>query len=447
MWIDGTLDVSAMLQREAPTRHSQAEHQPSMHNDTADLPATSTPSGGGVDTATFQTETEALLALEQGGSSSTNISDWDATTSASAALPNKRRRSSRSAGDIQQSDISTVTSSSYGSGSESSILGAGTMTSADVFGAASGAGLLGDVAMGGWGLGLGTSMPATESVTAASPPVTNSISGAVAPTSSQTGSGSEAQTARATRSSPAIPAAAKAKGSQVTQSVSSTVQPLKAARKRGKASDKSSDTLAAAAHPIVDDSFLLAAAAAAEAAPILPPTSTPVTATAADIRGGSSGSASAPLLQVQRRAFSSTRLLGQGQGLEAAAADPAAAVAEPATAAAQGGVTAAASQVVEASPEEAGQQELQPRLPFLDPYTTPIEALVVRVDKATGEVDVQRVVSLPTAFSAFLAALRLHEVLKIFPSGGSSGAAAPSSADVSGPLLERVARVLPASRK
>jgi hypothetical protein len=75
----------------------------------------------------------------------------------------------------------------------------------------------------------------------------------------------------------------------------------------------------------------------------------------------------------------------------------------------------------------------------LDPLTTPIEAIIVRFDKSTGAVDVQRVVSLPTAFSAFLAALRLHEVLKMLPGGGNNGAQITSPADVTGPLLERLA--------
>jgi hypothetical protein len=74
----------------------------------------------------------------------------------------------------------------------------------------------------------------------------------------------------------------------------------------------------------------------------------------------------------------------------------------------------------------------------IDPLTTPIEAIVVRVDKITGAVDVHRVVSLPTAFSAFLAALRLHEVLKMLPAGGGSGAAKVPAGDVAGPLLERL---------
>ena len=68
----------------------------------------------------------------------------------------------------------------------------------------------------------------------------------------------------------------------------------------------------------------------------------------------------------------------------------------------------------------------------LCPRTTPIEAIIVRLDKATGAVDVQRVADIDASFRGFSAALQLHRLLK--PRAQSRSVTQARSAS----LLERV---------
>jgi hypothetical protein len=215
-------------------------------------------------------------------------------------------------------------------------------------------------------------------------------------------------------------------------------------------------------HPIVDDTFLQSVATAAAAA-ATSGSDAPKGTAAAEARGGGVPAASQqrrPSVPLPQQQTQQTRSFSSASSCIAPVHGPADddRILHASTLVDPGAVTAAAAGAGDAQissaeppasppdssctlPGEPSSTALTPvevLLRNIDPLTTPIEAIVVRVDKITGAVDVHRVVSLPTAFSAFLAALRLHEVLKMLPAGGGSGAAKVPAGDVAGPLLERL---------
>lgn len=188
-------------------------------------------------------------------------------------------------------------------------------------------------------------------------------------------SGSVADPARDSCSSaapvltPSAPSAKKPKETLVSRKASPA---LSASARRSKRRDDADDS-----HPIVDEEFLLGAIAAADAS------------VAASHVGAIYGSTQlVPLPGPPSRGFS-TLAGGVKTVIEVSDEAPANGLLE----------------VPNEAPVSGAAGDVR-RLSFC-PLTTPIEAIIVRLDKATGAVDVQRVVDVDAAFGGFLAALQV----------------------------------------
>jgi len=183
------------------------------------------------------------------------------------------------------------------------------------------------------------------------------------------------------------------------------------------------------AHPVVDEDFLMGAIAAADAA-------------AASARASATSSGGAGLTSTrssQSRAFSTV----SGPELPDILPAPELAVDVVPLVSSTTAIISPSAGLPDfelpgsIDPHPAAVDAIFPPVKKLDlcPRTTPIEALIVRLDKSTGAVDVQRVTDIDASFRGFLAALQLHRLLKPQAQNQSKharAAAQPAS------LLERV---------